>query len=285
MHRPIIVHIGYPKTGTTTLQRRLFGAHPTIVSIGKPKPSGFGASLIEAFTTPQVSGERLSELAATWRTVAAKTDRQIVLSHEGLSAPDLYRGDFGTPLPERMRQVFGQARIMIGIRNQVDLFESFYLHKTRPDSYYTPEQFAEEASAEIDNWDFAAMADRYAAIFGKEQVGLFQLELIETDLTRYATRLAEFMGLGVPDVYERLRAVKDNARKSRRIVVYAAIRSRIPIGNLSRFLPGTAPLVERILKSGKPAQVKLTKPFRCALRKRYVQSNLKLQEKFQVRLD
>src|ERR1051326_512694 len=138
---PIIIHIGYPKTGTTTLQSGFFARHPEIHSIGKPHFTADGEFILRCLTQPNISRDELQSAAARCLN-RPKAGQVTVLSHEGLAQARYYDVEFGMPLPDRIVQIFGAAKIMIGIRSQVPWLESLYLHKLQPDRYTSFESFA-----------------------------------------------------------------------------------------------------------------------------------------------
>src|SRR5260221_5189055 len=140
MKQSVVVHIGYPKTGTTMLQRHLFSRHPERHSICKPNITPEGRLILECLTKPNIDANYLDTTAVWWNRIQ-QSGRVTVLSHESLSQAAYHRSEFGMPMPERIARLFGQAKVMIGIRNQAEWLESLYLHKMRPRQYKSFAEF------------------------------------------------------------------------------------------------------------------------------------------------
>jgi hypothetical protein len=249
---PVIVHIGYPKTGTTTLQGHLFGSHPEVCSIGKPTMTAEGRRILECLTKPNVDANYVDATAAWWKGIQ-HTGRVTVLSHESLSQAAYHRSEFGMPIPERIARLFGQAKVMIGIRNQVGWLESYYLHHTRPSQYRSFPDFMREHRSHDTNYHRVAMM--YVAQFGLENVGVFPVEELAIAPKDYMSRAAQFIGVTVRDLD--LAPPRANSRKSRRLIWYARLRSLIPLPAMRNPPRHLVKMAEAFLSGGRPSSVNI----------------------------
>ncbi len=126
----LFVHVGYPKTATTTLQNNLFCQHPEIDYLGKFIPS---YDYIDPVLAEELNGlmtcdkamykgvSRLREVVDKYLHESSK--RTMLISSESfihVSAVDLKL------VAERIKQAFGRCHIIITIRNQPDIIRSFY---------------------------------------------------------------------------------------------------------------------------------------------------------------
>ena len=70
-----IIHIGYFKTGTTSLQRNFFGAHQGIWSLSKPAPTKEGVEIFRYLTLSDPTGDDLQAARAIWTRVSEQVPR------------------------------------------------------------------------------------------------------------------------------------------------------------------------------------------------------------------
>lgn len=91
--KPAIVHIGFPKTATSTVQMFLFDQHPEVQYLGRnpgiagnyrdPEDKYLGTTLRQGMATPEEI-ERLADLVdSMW---AANDQATVVWSDEGASS-------------------------------------------------------------------------------------------------------------------------------------------------------------------------------------------------------
>jgi hypothetical protein len=286
---PITIHIGFRKTGTTTLQRNLFAQHPDLVSLGKPEPGPTGRALIDFLTNPEASVSGVEPLRRRWIDThgePALAGRRFVLSSEALTHFSLYRRGIESPIADLMQRIFGEARIMITIRNQIDLVESAYIHKTKRGKYRRLDEFlASGRGTEVSVLDFHWMAEYYARRFGRARVGVFPLEQLAQDPAAYARDVAAFLGIDAERTLALLGRSVENRRKSQREIVYVALRSYLPVGALAHRLPGWARSgFARFLGGGRPAGVKLPERWREAVREMHAAANARLIDDYGVDL-
>lgn len=158
---PLVVHVGYHKTGTTFLQRQFFAQHPGIQYLGKPWANQEVASFFAAFNfrnalefDTAVARQQLGNLMALAHEddaspgeLKGERGRPIVVSQESLHTGPEWFGVSVAPMIERLRIVAPAAKVLLTIRNQVAYVDSFYrnyvfhggklsLHKFLYDSYF-----------------------------------------------------------------------------------------------------------------------------------------------------
>ncbi len=138
--RRAIVHIGLPRTGTTTLQRVLHGLRPTLAAAGILYPDLVPGSAAELHISHQYLGETLdgrrprterSELLDALSHQLATTDADIVLlSYEGLCLASAWLG-----VPQRLAAVFARhgfaMEVLVTVKPQDELVNSAYTWRTQ----------------------------------------------------------------------------------------------------------------------------------------------------------
>ena len=212
-----VLHVGLPKTGTTTLQLSLFAKHRDVYYLGKQK----GTRINRAFTsqtalealTPVLwkHGAPLNKVAGE-KLLAMVRERDpkpkvIVESWEGLSekAPSHVEESL-----KRCISLFGNCRMMICLRNPIHKLESQYLQQLRGnflnkykrwvhDSYFLEfepwVQKTLESSIGKHPLAYCELTRRAVDILGKANVGVFLFEDLCKNSDRFTSSVCEFLGI------------------------------------------------------------------------------------------
>jgi hypothetical protein len=185
----IVIHVGYPKTGTTTLQRHFFPSLPGCIALG-PLPYG-SAFRVLASNLEQADDE--SFLEATWRAFlrdsqgAADT---LILSREGLSRPEQR-----TRTADRLHRVAPDARIVVCIRNQRSMLRSFYSQYLKDGGTQSlPDWMRDVFDVEWLHYDRLVAA--YQERFGSDRVFVTAYERFASDPQAYFDDLGTFVRPG-----------------------------------------------------------------------------------------
>lgn len=232
---PLFLHIGYPKTGTTTLQAHLFAKHPEVDYIGKYIP-GFG------YETPEIghlinhiisaNSMRLDrEACRSLKRILDERRRSsqakaIIISTE--SFLHVAGADFDI-LINRILEAFAPCRIMVSIREQFDLLLSFYRTHGKYGQYiFVHKEQYEDLSFPIslDRWMNINMLtiDRnvpgilyYGEVdrilqskFGDEYFDFFLYEEMRDNFESYVGSLSRFLGIDGVASWDILRGRHEN---------------------------------------------------------------------------
>ena len=282
------LHIGYAKAASTTLQAHFFGGHPGLLNVGRPDPEplvleSIRAALAAADTAARGKvGFDDAKYRAVWQQQlarAARSGKVVAFSHERLTNPSFYRGPSDTTLPEMLRAMIGPCRIIIMVRDQMRLLESYYLHKCKISAYRPPGQWLAENSDELlPMLRYDALARSYGSVFGADNVGVFLFEELRDDPAAFARRLCRFVGVDEEAGVALLQGKRENVRRSSRLLWYAAIRSRIlPQAHFSAMLPDAVTAWwKRFLQGGGKAEVRFAAEWTRKLETLYRDSNAAL---------
>ena len=121
---PLYIHVGFPKTGTTWLQSRVFTDNPHITFRSS---RGHIANLL-------IPGHPLADIVKKVNVIREQASSPLLFSHESLVghflAPEQDRkGILNTAdVANRIKEGFPDARIIMTIREQGDMLESMYRH-------------------------------------------------------------------------------------------------------------------------------------------------------------
>ncbi len=263
-----IIHIGMARTATTMLQREVFAHHSGINYLGKPFSS--------ASSGPQTgTGRRLGEdiIANVWRLDSLAYDGEenkkkletffsetefpengnpVLISEEGLSGALLAdRGLVAT----RLKELFGQAKILITIRSQFTCVPSLYGHYSRKGitsdpsfdgwlkKVVQPTTFADDTQQwMLRQYRHHDLLRLYQDVFSPSAVKVVMYEQMLEDPAAFSRELSEFLGA---EEEESKRLLYDAGQLNRRLspngVKLEKTYSTIEAGYRDlrkRFLPG-----------------------------------------------
>ncbi|HED53163.1 MAG TPA: hypothetical protein ENJ00_03060 [Phycisphaerales bacterium] len=203
---PLIIHVGLHKTGTTWLQNRVFtnndlGFHSPWGPMASPAVAEFMLVDPLAFDA-KATHERLAP------DITAARDRGLipVLSHEGLSSRPV-RGTYYAPtVAKRLADVFPEARIIIGIREQKGMILSLYRQFVRNGGTYSLTQFIGTGNeppgwsplCRLDFFHYDRFVRLYQDLFGEDNVLVLPLELLRDDEPDYLRKILAFAGSDAP---------------------------------------------------------------------------------------
>lgn len=214
----LFVHLGYPKTATTTFQQHVFPNLPDLVYLGKLIPSfryidpAIYPLINELMVADSVSYggvAALRDALAPHRVAAA--GRPLLISSE--SFLHVSATDPGV-VAARVQAAFDPCKVIITIREQRSLLRSFYGLHGRFGQYLfvtKPELEALPLPLSIDRWldlcfrspfrnlpallHYDLIIDHYRRLLGSGNVGVFLFEELRREPQSFNRRLAEFLGL------------------------------------------------------------------------------------------
>jgi hypothetical protein len=296
----VVLHIGLPKTGTTTLQKAVFPHLPGVAYAGKRIPGyGFATQpLGEAVAATISADSALADPAPALAAAVAELRAQcgagtLVLSTESLAHPAAR--DLGL-VADRLARAVPDARILITLRAQPALALSWYRSHGRFAQYlFTHKTEAERIPAQLmqrDWWrlvareprggllaalDFDALVGCYERRFGG-RVTVLPLELLAADRAAYAARLAGALEVPASACAPLLANAHENRGLSAREVAAARLLGRV--GLRTDFLEhrGRSAL-RRWLAGGPSADPALDPAIADDLRARFAAGNRRLAER------
>jgi hypothetical protein len=129
MHRNFLIHVGFSKTATTTLQKHLFAKNSQLEYLGKPFQSDSLKTHIDRLlrqeTTTFDSSSAIQEISMFLLNPRDSMKKWLVLSEEKFVSCSKVR-DKGV-VARRIKDVLNPSRILFTIRNQFDILRDAYL--------------------------------------------------------------------------------------------------------------------------------------------------------------
>jgi hypothetical protein len=200
--RLVILHVGWPKTATTSLQSYLLG-YPNLA--GKPfgrAGAPFARKVVDDIVrSPEWSPEALEQLIdSSWHDHTLP----VLLSNESLiEMPQReWFDDLVGPfeIARRLVQLSGDKRVLLTLRSPRELLRSMWLHHVREGRLQSYPDFLRRVSEDRRNGrgplSIFALGETYGDLFGVEKVAVAFTEDFAGDMMRFWQRFADFLGTG-----------------------------------------------------------------------------------------
>jgi hypothetical protein len=200
MNDPLI-HIGYQRTGTTWLQNFLFRNENGVFwnlemrkreatdRIVRPNSLVFDAAVVRA---------HYDEALATM-----PEGRTPVLSNERLCGATLSGGFDTKEIANRLKEIFPDARVLIGVREQSDMIRSAYNNYIIAGGSASLEDFLSPDMKDgfrlptfrLQHFSYDIAIAYYRRLFGAERVLVMPHEYLRADPRAYCAHIAAFCGI------------------------------------------------------------------------------------------
>lgn len=171
-----LIHIGWPKTGTSTLQGHVFPAFGGTDLVG-PK-----SQLFYRFTQNLIQADDEDYLEATWRGFIADARQRLpalIISRE-----DLTKDGRTERIARRLHELLPEAHILACVRNQRTLIPSFYGQHLKDGC---PQRFDQWLSENVPRrWQYDTGIEHFQARFGADRVTVLAYEQLVEDPAAFA---------------------------------------------------------------------------------------------------
>ena len=197
-----IVHIGFPKTATTFLQRSVFPAISGINYIDYHKSVELLSSLIyldDLDYSPKVVEKNLK---------SHLSDSVNLTSFEGLcGAPFIYKGLGRSAIAGRLKEL-GFNKVIITLRDQESLIDSIYRQHILQGGVVKFKDFVDldgkfnlyNRSFNLEYLNYFKLIKLYREVFGTQNVIVLSHKELVTDQQSYIRKLVDFIHPGSPEL-------------------------------------------------------------------------------------
>ena len=301
---PLFIHVGLRKAASTTLQRGLFARLPGLNHFGMwlDDTTRFGDSRVpelihRIILSDGVNYDRVAARALAEDAVLSKLSPTHIntLSDEKLGG--FWRGYADRRLiAERLKDLFGDIRIIVIVREQIDHFLANYIalggeYKLAPDRLRVRLPVTDHLEymmrypdyEQLGHLKVGQLTAMYADIVGHENVCVLLFEEMRDDLPAFAARIGGFLGVEPGAVVACLQGRHENPRrKTQFMLAYRALRAHLLPGiRLSSLLPKRMQNgFQAALARGGKSQIRLPAEWVERLRVYYADDNARLAGTF-----
>jgi len=289
------IHVGVPKSGTSTLQQVFFPRHAGIDYREWPKLPAFYEAIYagNANYSADVLSAARSEVAAAFQP----NGRPIVLSKEHLTRHNFNAGLFA----DRLAAVLGTFKVIITIREQLALLESGYLwdlrQLKRPWSGGIPARSFDaflhshwnamsspKQGSRIAGVEYSSIIRHYERLVGRENVGVFLFEEMTRDHNVFSDQLCKFIGVD-PAAAPRIESARNPRLSKRELFAWKAMAYCVPLP-LNKVVQEHLPEgVRSLLAGGDRVTVKMPDEWRIRLRQFFAPGNRYLVSEYGLPLE
>lgn len=209
------LHIGMPKTGTTTLQQDLFSNHSELLFLHhRHQQKNTRAEVCEFMNelildnrkSPDIS--RCRQLHTQWVDQAEEENKQLLWSWESFM---LHRHNTQKIRAENVRRLTDNVRLIVCLRHPVSLMQSVYLQILKRDNLRgLPKVGKKHKFESIEKWvthgisrncppgshlKYAETLQVFANVFGKDSIKIVLFEKLVENQDDYIRILCEIIGI------------------------------------------------------------------------------------------
>jgi len=289
------IHIGYPKTASTTLQESVFKVcENNICYIGWPQDRDCAESRNIIHRITDLEGYEYGLYRADLKNKLASysNGRQILLSDESLAVGSSLPGKVcRLSIANRLKNLIPESKVLIVVRNQVDLLKSLFLQQLRGASgcYYKnwddwlKRQFE---FSDLSSWLTVLRFDEtykiYADLFGRENITVLLFEDMLADQLSFFKGVSSFLD-GLLDEKEVHRLFMESHANSRVTDVELFLRRISKHILFKNVALGISPWLKNILRDmvllfGSKVEVKCAENDFVRIKSFYEDSNVALSE-------
>ncbi|HEV2068503.1 MAG TPA: hypothetical protein VGR26_01770 [Acidimicrobiales bacterium] len=192
-----MVHIGYYKTGTTWLQRDVFGNPATgFVRV----PLRVTQRLLVAPNALDFDAELTKRELLTYVDPIVEAEACPVVSHERLSGSPYAGGYDSSDLAGRIHAVIPEARVLVVVREQHEAILSTYLQYVRMGGTSTLRRFLQPPHDDriplfhLDHFRYDRLIGRYQSLFGAANVRVLAYEQLRGDAHWFVAQITNLVG-------------------------------------------------------------------------------------------
>jgi hypothetical protein len=196
-----LLHVGYPKTGTSALQRHFFPVvadrQLTRANQGAYRTAAF-KPLAESAMLDNDSDYREDELRQFFED-ASRDASQVVLSDEGFIGDMWDDGRDGDRSAERLHRLLPDAQVLISVRRQDEMARSLYAQYVHKGGHIG---FADFINNRAPGWNFGEellcydkRVRHYQDLFGTDRVLVLPYERLVADAGRFLAQVLAHMGV------------------------------------------------------------------------------------------
>ena len=191
------IHVGDYKTGTSWLQQRVFPYHPEIQYLGDHFKDKSQKKVLRELVDIRDLDFDAQCLSETFRQNFARERGKIVgISREALSQSDYISGENAKRNALRIKEIFGNVKIIYVIREQISMLGAIYSQYLKTggtrkfnDWFLDPI----ECAGIIERLKYDKNIKMYQSIFGEENVKVLLYEELKSDNSLFLKKLFKFL--------------------------------------------------------------------------------------------
>jgi hypothetical protein len=234
-----VVHIGFERTGNTTLQNSIYARQDKFIYIGARNdlyPDRLTGELFTRISSQDSLAYDAGRTKALLQSMRQGSDKRVLVATELFS---LEGGADRRLIAKRLHDLFAPAKALLLIRAQTTLVQAQYLKQLGGldgrvtsfpewlDSNYGDIVFSAPYRVGL---DYEPLIQTYEEVFGADNLVVLPSELMHEENSLFQRNLASLLHIPLPEIVETLRVNVTDQRISRRHVLAHRIQDMLPPG-------------------------------------------------------
>lgn len=227
--KKLLIHLGYPKTATTTIQNRFFSKHPKINYLGRPflNEEISKAMYIISDYDDLIFDHYLDFLVGVFDKNLQENKINILSSEHHTHKFTLILGGAAERnlglIAKRLALILKQIedieiQFLFTLRNPISMFESYYIQKYndfKKTDLNSFEKFYNYSIANLDHGfmlslDYNCVISYYEKLFGKQNINILIFEEFLSDKNNYFSKLSKITAIEKNEIFEFIGGGKEN---------------------------------------------------------------------------
>lgn len=210
----MLIHIGYPKTGSIWLQHELFTSESNIFEPFSQNINGHNNTIAQCFYKNS-EGYLLSSFDDNFEIIQKEINNILnipyknfrnkipVISSERLSGNPQSGGFDANIIAQRLKKAFPRSKILIVIREQKRFLLSYYFQYIANGGifsisrYLTTKYYGSRPFFSPCHLNYLPLVKKYYQLFGKDNVIVLPYEMFNTEPKLYISNLEEFLNVEI----------------------------------------------------------------------------------------
>ncbi len=196
----MIIHVGFPKTATTFLQKNVF-PYLELNYIGKNYVPLAGI-IDERWKILKELKDLSKDISSTYKKLEKFIDRDNInlISEEEFSTGHFLIGNEndGLLISKRLHKLFPNAKIIVGVRELKDLVISLYREYILEGGVHDFKHFLYNILV-IEKYNYKRYMETLQNLFGSENIFIFKFEDFKRDNKKVIKEMCDFIGVRCPN--------------------------------------------------------------------------------------
>jgi hypothetical protein len=303
--KEVYIHIGYPKTATTTLQKYFLSKqNEEFFYIGYPISFEDNIMLeVIRFFTHYDNLYFYNNINKIKKYIYDYIDQisqtKIILSDEAFSVGRYFPGfNDRKSIAEKLKLIFPNARIIVTIRNQKDMIKSYYLQVVKFEkknndftSFLEKEIELDKYSGNLSLFKYYETIKLYADLFNKDNLKVLFFENLSRNIDYYAQGLVSFLDLKEENIYRVIKvySIQENTQLTQgQYIINKLLRMKI-ISNFNNifFNKSIRDTIKKIIVYLFPSKLMIEYKSQHLeyIKNYFIEDNKKLEDFLQIKLN
>jgi len=296
------VHIGLPKTGTTSLQDLFFATHPQLAYLGQTNlwkdedaKTIIKSLLVEDYHQSCGGGETISQVMdrlLEHRDRLVISDEAFTFGEFMLRGPQWNLQSNHHTMANRIQRVLGNVSIFMVLRNQADWLVSWHRQGLKTGKYiethfkrWLDKDIGSHRNHLYSLLDYDSLYNSYSEVFGRDHVHVYLYENYQDQFELLAEQMAQVMNIDSKHAIRSIAGAAKNVTGEHFQAPSATLKKLIlkkPARTILSIIPGSIKEAARRLLSGEQKYLEVDEKDKAEITHYFADSNRRFFKNIQL---